>query len=174
MIKLLLIASAFFSKGDVTDSSSFYDWWQTTAYERSHNVAPKGIRDKQIHFSTIEQLQHWQDSLPQVCVNHIFKRFIIFKYTNYSITLAVPTDSSHTISWLKVLPFDNWISLDVYPFTSDCYRPNEVTFRLFWLPNELYPYIEIVTNGPACVPMDLFRFDSVEMIYKHVRHLCGA
>ena len=174
MIKLLIFISSLLSNGDRVDTSAFYNWWETTAYQQMHDAAPKGVRDKYIPFAKIETLQPKKNSLPRQCDGHTFKSFCIYKSSNYSIILAVPLDSGCTISWLRVSTYSTWVPIDLYPFTSDCYGTEDVDCRLFWIPDEKMPYIEVITNGPACIPMDLYRFDPKEKIYTHVRHLCSA
>lgn len=174
MIKALIIISALISQDVKVDSLHFYNWWETTAYENSHDKLPSGVHSLPIPLNKAKLLKNIQTSLPEGCIKKYYVFYIIYKTSKNSIVIALSKDSSQKKSWLKVLPFDEWIPIDVYPFTSDCYGTNEVDFRMFWLTKESLPLLEITTNGPACVPMDLFKFDFKEKIYKRVKHLCGG
>lgn len=44
----------------------------------------------------------------------------------------------------------------------------DLDFHLYWLRGESYPLVELVTDGPACIPVYLYRFDADDRRYRLV------
>lgn len=44
--------------------------------------------------------------------------------------------------------------------------PEELDFHLYWLTNEPYPLVDVITAGPACTPVYLYRYDAAERRYR--------
>lgn len=75
---------------------------------------------------------------------------------------------------MGVAPGGEWIELDLNPHCSDTLTPDEVDFILYWLPDEDWPHVELTTNGPACIPSSLYRFNPEAKKYVRVREACAA
>ncbi len=156
------------------DTTAFYNWWVQTSYDRNHETAPKGVTDTVIPMSRTTELDRSSDYSHSNQVARSHRTFLIYNQHNCEILISVPLDSGNEYSIIRVKPYADSTAVNLHPFTSDSYNSRDVDFRLFWLPGETMPELEIISSGPACIPMDLFHFDQVHKVYKRVRHLCGA
>ena len=75
---------------------------------------------------------------------------------------------------LRVAGRGKGIAVDLNPWCSEIYGLDEVDIRLFWLSADEVPLVEIVTNGPACVPAVLYRFSERTGAYEKAAENCGG
>ncbi len=176
MIRLLLFifAAGLPSSLHGQDTSSFFKWWETTAYTAADDQSPSGVIARHVTLLQLKEFIYPSNSADRIGGTGNFKFFRLWSDSALTIVLAVGRDSTTNFSLIRSYPGGQWSQIDLRPYTSDCYGPDEVDFTLFWLPQEDYPYIEVVTNGPACVPVDLLKFDPQLQTFQVVRHLCGA
>jgi hypothetical protein len=66
------------------------------------------------------------------------------------------------------------VAADLNPHCSDGYAISEVNIAVFWISPEKYPLIEIVTNGPACVPAYLYSYDRAKGRYVLAKEDCSG
>lgn len=100
-----------------------------------------------------------------------------------SITLQIPNEQpSGDYPWSciqnksKIGLKDDIKLTDIYlnPSCSESYGPDEVEIQLFWLNVFDPPLIEIVSNGPACIPVHLFAYDKFSESYKLAAKMCDG
>src|SRR3972149_3656987 len=62
-------------------------------------------------------------------------------------------DSLNNSAFLARWPEVNWIKIDLNLNCGEAaYGTDEVHFSLYWLKGEKYPFLEMITNGPARGP----------------------
>jgi len=99
-----------------------------------------------------------------------------------SIILEVPTvnpNEEYTQCWqkksiLRASTNNPGLSIDLNPYCSEAYGVDEVDLSLYWISLKEKPIIEIVTNGPACVPATLYVYNKTKKSYERAAEKCGG
>ena len=87
---------------------------------------------------------------------------------------GIPTTCGSNRSILRVAGRGKGAAVELNPWCSEVYGIDEVDIRLFWLSADEVPLVEIVTNGPACVPAVLYRFNDRTGSYEKAAENCGG
>lgn len=101
--------------------------------------------------------------------------------TGIVLHLFVPTDGRgpggsgcyDNRSMLVVAGSTAWTELELNPHCPSWAEegaagPGNVDFVLYWLRGRRHPLVELITNGPASIPVYLFRFEQAEQRYRLV------
>ena len=151
------------------DTAQFCLWWQHTIFTDDAKALPPGITARDIEFKSLQRISAHKIENPPLIHADSTLAFEIWQSSGMSIEIVCPvfnvealseSDSLDTNSRIRLLPGGAWTSIDCQPFSNDVYGPDEVSFRLFWIAGQTVPLLEIMTNGPACVPAYLYAFDS--------------
>ncbi len=62
-------------------------------------------------------------------------------------------------SWIVLAPENVWSEVDLNPYCAESYGEDEISFVLYWVDSGGKPFIDIVTNGPACASHKLYGWD---------------
>lgn len=124
------------------------------------------------------ELQHLKPSTAKG-----YATYTLYKDTRNEILLDVPLAAMedrnpapcmNNRSQLRVAGKGKGIAVDVNPWCNEVYGIDEVDIRLFWLSANEAPLVEIVTNGPACVPAVLYRLNDRTGSYEKAAENCGG
>lgn len=112
-----------------------------------------------------------------------YETYTLYKSARNEILLDVPTEAmgderpakcENNRSMLRVSGRPKGLAVDLNPRCSEVYGFDEVDIRLFWLSADEVPLVEIVTNGLACVPATLYRFNDRTGTYEKAAEKCGG
>ncbi len=112
-----------------------------------------------------------------------YETYTLYKDARIEILLDVPTETmgegvptkcEKNRSMLRVAGRPKGLAVDLNPRCSESYGLDEVDIRLLWLSVDEAPLVEIVTNGPACVPGVLYRFNDRAGSYEKAAEKCGG
>jgi hypothetical protein len=68
-------------------------------------------------------------------------------------------------AWLVALPENTWTETDLNPYCTMNYDEGQIQIDLYWMRFSTRPFIDIVTNGPGCVPHQLYGWDRASRRY---------
>ena len=111
-----------------------------------------------------------------------YETYILPGDKGISIFLKIPTvkaDEEYTQclkkkAILKASANEPGLKIDLNPYCSESYGANEVDFSLYWVSLKEKPIVELVTNGPACVPASLYVYDKTKKSYMPAAEKCGG
>jgi hypothetical protein len=158
--------------------TAFLAWWSAMVTAPSVLPPPPGVRTDH------RNLLMW----PAAPTRRPGARgFALATVGGMPVTLWVPTDAggppaSAAVSCaagrgqLVAGTGDVGAAVDVTPFCADneVYGPQEVSVTLYWIRDEEWPFVEVVTNHPAHIPFYLFRYDPIRRNYILVREGHGV
>ncbi|HEU0012868.1 MAG TPA: hypothetical protein VFQ45_04255 [Longimicrobium sp.] len=72
-----------------------------------------------------------------------------------------------------VEPFSAWLPLNLQPHCDEYYAAEEVDVTMYTVEGAAWPFIGIVTNGPACSPFTLLRYDDGAGRYEQYKGGCA-
>jgi hypothetical protein len=174
------------------DTAAFYSWWvETFSIDRSRDTlwealrVPSGVLRSAFTLTQLPVVASPPALRPPPVVGSHWDLRRIPASEAFQLLVWLPTDStglldsgadscSNNRAWLAVEPLLQWIQLPLNPHCDETVSMDEVDFALYWLPGEPYPHLELVTNGPACVPSWLFRYASQRQRFELARTACAS
>jgi len=173
------------------DTAAFYTWWvrahSTDLSAEADTVGfrlPTGVRRIGLALATIRASTGVRRRPPLKDLVGKWRVGILASVDAEDLVVWVPDDSRELNrndvacrprrSWLSVVPSGQWLSVDLDPSCDETYGSDEVDFTLYWLGMDRWPHVQITTNGPACVPSRLYRFDPREQRYVEAREACAG
>ena len=125
---------------------------------------------------------HLDKLVPDIKDNN-YETYILPGDKNISVILQVPIsklgenppyECYSNESILKSSENNSGLMIDLNPYCSETYGPDEVNITLYWISLKDKPIIEIDTNGPACVPAMLYIFNETKKSYELAAEKCGG
>ncbi len=80
----------------------------------------------------------------------------------------------NNISMLKLSGQKEFLELNLNPYCNDSYEMLDVEFRFYWLTADSKPMVEIIVNGPACISVELYVFNTEKGKYKLAGRKCSV
>ena len=192
MLNLILVAGLYLTppfavQDRPVDTSAFYEWWyEATGMYEVYDKPPPGISRTKLIYDSLNHFPDEDLKRPKEFCARSSEVLSIYQHQNYSYVVLVPTisptaqagpeeDCWKNSAFLARWPEVNWIKIDLNLNCGEAaYGTDEVHFSLYWLKGEKYPFLEMITNGPACVPAYLFRYSESRGQFELVGHQCGA
>ena len=181
---LLGTALSFVASVDaqVSDRSSFLAWWDSTVWSRAHLTVPDGVERQDHVYASLPAYSRPIDLAPIDVRGDSLEVRVLHQAATTTWLLVVPWSALDTIDDLETCVYRSWLvntaggrplEIEFSPYCAQTYGPDE-TFALYRLRAGGLPWVEFSTNGPACVPLFLIRFDEVEERFVLERDECGG
>jgi hypothetical protein len=173
------------------DTAAFYAWWVSGASttigpggDTALRALPAGVSSTGIGLLGLRPPPEWRTTRPPELEGDHWTPLELFERGDETLLLWLPTDTTGFMSGesmcvdnqavLGVGPRGGWTPVRLNPFCNETYTTTEADVILYWLDGEEWPHVEIVTNGPACIPAELYRWDPRARRYVMVRKACAA
>lgn len=164
-----LAESAYFSQD--TSTHEFATWWKR-----------KWILGRPIGIIKVDYELHRVEPIKE---DGEFETYLLPGEEDISIALEVPVakpkneddfvpECASNKSKLKSSKTDKGLLVDLNPYCSESYGPNEVDITLYWISINEKPLISISTNGPACIPAMLYTYNPNIAQYELAAEKCGG
>ena len=173
---------------------SFYAWWDSVsshtldpaqaaaAAQTPSSGRPAGLEFELLPFKGLARTRALVPR-PEESRSASFQVYDIPLSEADTARLWIPTDSLAPLdsdsdcragrSWLGVPPYTAWTALDFNPYCAETYGVDEADWGIFRLGAERYPHLDLTTNGPACIPSALYRYDASTGRYVLIREACA-
>lgn len=173
------------------DTARFYEWWTRTY---AADVGPGGdtllvpmppeVRRTDLRLESLRAPRALERLRPAEAQGEHWRAGALHQRAGEVLAVWVPTDSTGFPSdprtcarhrtWIGIVPDGRWASLELVPYCSETYGPEEVDLGLLWLGDEAWPHVEVTWNAPACVPSALYRYDPASRQYGLARRTCRS
>ena len=166
----------------VPDSSAFLAWWDRTLWTRTHLFPPAGV-EREDHVYT--SLPTYTGSIDLTSIDaraDSLEVRVLHQAAAATWLLVVPWIRLDRVEDLEGCVYKSWLvstaggapfELAFFPYCAQTYGADE-EFTLYRLSAGALPWIELGTNGPACIPVFLIRFDEVAERFVLERDECGG
>lgn len=168
----------FLSQSAFAGEKEFIAWWKNDGLQEKAADGSKYFRKKiELNFNALEEEKIRTIKKPVAVKKDIERVLLLYKQKNLTLLLITPPNimkNETTIdeqyyetmrkcaddrSWIVAVPGNAWSEVDLNPYCKDSYGEDEIGIILYWVGGANRPLIEIVTNGPACVPHQLYGWD---------------
>ena len=173
------------------DTAAFYAWWVSGASttigpggDTALRALPPGVSSTGIGLVGLRPPPEWRTTRPPGLEGDHWTPLELFERGDETLLLWLPTDTTGFMTsesmcagneaLLGVAPRGGWTPVRLNPFCDETYTTTEADVILYWLEGDEWPHVEVVTNGPACVPAELYRWDSRTRRYAMARKACAA
>lgn len=162
-----LVDPAHFNKK--TTRQEFVNWWN----RKWIHGRPLGIIKADYHL----------DKIKPSSAGKMFNTYTLPGDTKISVIIEIPTEKpgeeypakcASNTARLKASLKDEGLSINLNPHCSESYGQDEVSISLYWISLKNKPLVEIVTNGPACVPAMLYIYNETSHKYELAAKKCGG
>lgn len=187
LLMLVLALPAF------AEDSDFVSWWKQVATPEQFKQGENRYYHKllKLKFTGLEEYRG-PVGKPTTISKGIENVFVLFSDKRSTILLAAPKDITKGMevgseafyaayskcsgdkAWLVLLPENRWTEVEVNPYCSESYGPDEIDILLYWAAGHERPFVEFVTNGPACIPGYLYGFEKKTRRYRLLAEQCGG
>jgi hypothetical protein len=174
-----------------SDTAAFYSWWVEYASvdigpggDTILFALPPGVRVTRLPLHSGYAGEAVRRVRPPLAAGPDWSTSVLHRWGSEALVAWVPTDSigfyssspncTRHATWLGVIPRGEWARLELVPYCSEAYGPDEVTLSLFHLGDDPLPHVEVSWNGPACIPSELYRYDAKTARYVLARSACAS
>lgn len=187
MLLFVFVLPVFAEDGD------FLSWWEQVATPEQFKQGENSYYRKllKLKFTGLAEYRG-PVSKPTTVGKTIEKVFVLYSDKRSSILLATPKNilkgmdegsgafyaaygkCSRDKAWIVLLPENRWTEVEVNPYCAESYAPEEIDILLYWSSGHERPFVEFVTNGPACIPGYLYGFEKKTQRYRLLAEKCGG
>jgi hypothetical protein len=157
------------------DTAAFFRWWRAQLSTAGRATPPDGVRRRWVRFEDLNPCTDCRVRDEDVPGHTPVRALRLFQSPAGEAIILIPVDTVTAVSWLLTRPPARLAELPLsFAASQQAYGPDEVDFYLYWLPDEAWPLVELITNHPACVPSTLYAYDHEAARYRVVRTACGG
>ena len=193
---MILTATSSYAFGD---EKEFESWW--TQAETLRPPSPEQLKEGARYYQKMIKLKFTDLKKysapirkPKALKNPMGEVFLLFEERESVVLLITPENivkgakvgdknadlimskCNSDKSLIATLPENSWSEIDLSPYCLEFYGFNrkDIDIQLYWVGYFQKPLIEIITNGPACVPHDLYGWDVKMKRYRKIAQKCTA
>ena len=173
------------------DAKEIIAWWQKNepAAQVADSLKPYAMHAS-VKFNHLEDYKGRAIKIPDAIIKKVETIRLLYAQKDATFLLATPENKLKKIktiddqyyaqmqkcaddkSWIIVKSKNTWSELALNPYCTTAYGEDEISFDMYWVRGVTLPYIDIVTNGAACVPHQLYEGDPKTGVYRPVAEKC--
>ena len=164
--------------------AGFLDWWESNLWIRARAPLPEGITSERHSLQSLPPYDGAVDLVDFVVEADSVQLLALTSTASRTWILVVPWAEPETgeewercLRWKSLLvPSDGGrpVIIDLNPWCNEVYGPNEVDFAVYRVVGLRDPWVEMVTNGPACVPAFLYGYSAGATGFEKIGESCGG
>ncbi len=162
------------------DTTSFYRWWPAGIADSGALLDPRpvGTVVRQMRIRELPEFATRRIAPPDSFVGPAYRQVELDRNAAHVLVLLVPTDSAvsgeeasyaqcaRNTTLLVAVPYGfnrltrRWTAtrLGLNPYCTRAAQPEASTLRMYWMPGQGIPFVEVTRRDGTCRRMTLFRF----------------